>query len=204
MDKRLSRFSRRSLVGVAVGLAFAAAAGVGLAQIASQPSSTDAALSTTAQLSSPSHENDFADTSSKGNDELELEQTDSKSEIESGSASTSASGPQTSTPGSQNQGAGRQKVEVCHMTGNGNSHTINIAAPAVPAHVAHGDTEGACATTPTTTAAAQPAGLVPTTHGSSTHVTHHSFHGNSGHASHGNSAHSHHGNSGSHGNGHGK
>jgi hypothetical protein len=184
---------------------FAAAAGVGLAQITSQPSSTDAALSTTAQSASTSHENDFAATSSKENDDLELEQTDSTSEIMSGFASTSAAGPQMSTTGGENQGAGQQKVEVCHMTGNGNSHTINIAAPAVPAHVAHGDTQGACATTPTTTAAAQtPAVVVPTSHGSSTHVTHHSFHGNSGHASHGNSAHSHHGNSGNHGNGHGK
>ncbi|MDX6369384.1 MAG: hypothetical protein QOG93_886, partial [Gaiellaceae bacterium] len=33
MRKRLTRLTRRSLVGLLVGLAFAAAAGVGLAQI---------------------------------------------------------------------------------------------------------------------------------------------------------------------------
>ena len=36
-------------------------------------------------------------------------------------------------------------MDVCHKTGNGGEHTINIAAPAVPAHMAHGDSMGACA-----------------------------------------------------------
>ncbi len=36
------------------------------------------------------------------------------------------------------------KVLVCHLTGNGKSHTISIAEPAWPAHEAHGDTLGAC------------------------------------------------------------
>ena len=44
-------------------------------------------------------------------------------------------------------------MDVCHKTGNGGEHTINIAAPAVPAHMAHGDSMGACATTTTTAAA---------------------------------------------------
>jgi hypothetical protein len=45
-------------------------------------------------------------------------------------------------------GQGRQKVTICHVPpGNpGNAHTITIGAPAVPAHLAHGDATGACAT----------------------------------------------------------
>ena len=37
-----------------------------------------------------------------------------------------------------------QKVEICHVTGNGSSHTICINADAVPAHLAHGCALGAC------------------------------------------------------------
>ena len=37
-----------------------------------------------------------------------------------------------------------QKVEICHVTGNGSSHTICINANAVPAHLAHGCALGAC------------------------------------------------------------
>src|SRR3954452_14478680 len=48
VQKRLSRLSRRSLVGVIAGLAFAAAAGVGLAQItSSEPAITASVVSTT-------------------------------------------------------------------------------------------------------------------------------------------------------------
>jgi hypothetical protein len=36
------------------------------------------------------------------------------------------------------------KVTVCHKTGNGSSHTIRVSANAVPAHLRHGDTVGAC------------------------------------------------------------
>ena len=41
---------------------------------------------------------------------------------------------------------------MCHKTGSLKhaSHTIVIAAPAMPAHLAHGDTMGACAPTPAT------------------------------------------------------
>jgi hypothetical protein len=40
------------------------------------------------------------------------------------------------------------KVTVCHVPpGNpGNAHTITISRSALPAHLAHGDTEGACPT----------------------------------------------------------
>jgi hypothetical protein len=48
------------------------------------------------------------------------------------------------------QGAGRTKVVVCHIPpGNpANAHTITIGAPAVPAHLAHGDVLGLCPTPP--------------------------------------------------------
>ncbi len=36
------------------------------------------------------------------------------------------------------QGGGQEKTSVCHQTGNG-MHQIEIAAPAVDAHIAHGD-----------------------------------------------------------------
>lgn len=38
------------------------------------------------------------------------------------------------------------KVTICHVPpGNpANAHTITVAAPAVAAHLAHGDTLGAC------------------------------------------------------------
>jgi hypothetical protein len=33
----------------------------------------------------------------------------------------------------------REKVKVCHVTGNGRAHVIEISENAVPAHLAHGD-----------------------------------------------------------------
>jgi len=49
-------------------------------------------------------------------------------------------------------GAGETKVTICHIPpGNpANEHTITVGAPAVPAHLAHGDYVGACtnSTTP--------------------------------------------------------
>ena len=44
-------------------------------------------------------------------------------------------------------------VVVCHRPpGNsGNAHTITVGAPAVHAHLAHGDTIGACGTSTATT-----------------------------------------------------
>lgn len=44
------------------------------------------------------------------------------------------------------EGAGRDKVTVCHIPpGNpANAHTITVGAPAVKAHLKHGDTLGAC------------------------------------------------------------
>jgi len=43
-------------------------------------------------------------------------------------------------------GGGTTKVTICHIPpGNpSNAHTITVGAPAVPAHLAHGDTLGPC------------------------------------------------------------
>jgi hypothetical protein len=42
--------------------------------------------------------------------------------------------------------SGVLKVTICHVPpGNpGNAHTITVGAPAVPAHLAHGDSLGEC------------------------------------------------------------
>ena len=39
----------------------------------------------------------------------------------------------------QEQEAGGQKVDLCHRTGNGSFHLINVSIDAEPAHLAHGD-----------------------------------------------------------------
>ena len=39
---------------------------------------------------------------------------------------------------------GSHKVLLCHRTGNSGYHTIQVSADAVPTHLAHGDTRGAC------------------------------------------------------------
>jgi hypothetical protein len=36
-------------------------------------------------------------------------------------------------------GSPQGKVDVCHRTGNGSFHEINISANALPAHMRHGD-----------------------------------------------------------------
>ena len=32
-----------------------------------------------------------------------------------------------------------KKVDICHITGNGSGHVINVSGNAIPAHLAHGD-----------------------------------------------------------------
>ncbi len=44
-------------------------------------------------------------------------------------------------------GAGQEKVTICHKGKN----TITVGAPALDAHLRHGDKEGACSTAPETT-----------------------------------------------------
>jgi hypothetical protein len=46
----------------------------------------------------------------------------------------------------QGGGGGQTKVSICHIPpGNpGNAHSITVGEPAVPAHLAHGDSLGGC------------------------------------------------------------
>lgn len=64
-------------------------------------------------------------------------------------------------------GGGDHKVTICHVPpGNpGNAHTIEVDKHAVPAHLEHGDTLGACGddTTPTDTTPTTPTDTTPTT-----------------------------------------
>ena len=46
------------------------------------------------------------------------------------------------------KGRGQEKVEVCHKPGTPAEQTLVVAAPALKAHLAHGDTEGPCCTGP--------------------------------------------------------
>ncbi len=41
-------------------------------------------------------------------------------------------------------GGGQEKVIVCHKPGTADEKALEIAAPALDAHLAHGDTEGPC------------------------------------------------------------
>jgi hypothetical protein len=48
-------------------------------------------------------------------------------------------------PQNESGGGPVEKVSLCHKPEHKhNGHTITVGAPAVPAHIAHGDTEGAC------------------------------------------------------------
>ncbi len=148
MRKRLSSITRRSLVGALVGLAFAAAAGVGLAQITTGSTVSTAATSTTeSQTTSTQTTGDFE---GKSADDQESEQSDFNSESDengnqtSTNLNTTSTTPLLVTTTTGDNGTGQVKIDVCHKTGNGGQHTINIATPAWPAHQAHGDTQGAC------------------------------------------------------------
>jgi hypothetical protein len=41
-------------------------------------------------------------------------------------------------------GGGEEKVLICHKPDKKGGHTLSVAAPAVPAHLGHGDKLGAC------------------------------------------------------------
>jgi hypothetical protein len=47
--------------------------------------------------------------------------------------------------GVEKEGGGQEKVTICHKPGTPAEKTLRVAAPAVDAHLAHGDTVGACA-----------------------------------------------------------
>lgn len=184
----MSNLTRRSLVGALVGLAFAAAAGVGLAQITagSTPSvattSTTASQTTSTQTTTGDLEGQSADEQESADNDFESKPGDQTTSTALSTTSTAAA---LTTTGDTNAGTGQQKMDVCHKTGNGGQHTINIAAPAVPAHVAHGDSVGACLTTTATTAPTTTAAGTSTS--TTTSTTSHGHkpnkqHGKSGHA----------------------
>ena len=82
MRRRFSRLTRRSVIGAIVGLAFAAAAGVGLAQITTSSGPTLAATTTTQSQTTGTQTN--GDQGESGDDQGENEQGDSESESEHG------------------------------------------------------------------------------------------------------------------------
>ncbi|WP_247234865.1 hypothetical protein [Telluribacter sp. SYSU D00476] len=55
-------------------------------------------------------------------------------------------GPQKTLANAKN---GSDKVTICHVTGNGSSHTLTISINAWAAHEAHGDKMGGCDMTAT-------------------------------------------------------
>ena len=60
-------------------------------------------------------------------------------------ATPTATGTLVTPTGTPTQLApGEQKVTICHNASKKNPHTITIARPALPAHLAHGDTLGPC------------------------------------------------------------
>jgi hypothetical protein len=179
--------TRRSVIGALVGLAFAAAAGVGLAQVTTGSTPSLAVTSTTeSQTTSTQTTGDFEGKSAV-DQESEVSDFESDGNNHKHQSSTTLSTTSTTTPlttsttgdgAGDAAGNGQEKMDVCHKTGSGKEHTINIAAPAVPAHVAHGDTLGACAlvaatTSLSTTTTATTTTATPTTATTTTSATSH-------------------------------
>src|SRR5436309_6607064 len=207
MRRRFSRLTRRTVIGAFAGLGFAPPAAVGLAQITTSSGPTLAATTTTESQTTGTQATTSGDESESGDDQGENEQGDGDFQSEHGnrttttgsSTSTSTTLSSTTTTGGEAgaQGNGQEKMDVCHQTGNGGEHTINIAAPAIPAHVAHGDTVGACSGTSTRggTTTTTPTTSTSTTTGKKPHKPkkenlHASSHSaTTGSTSHGNSGH---------------
>src|SRR2546421_3428708 len=163
MKKRFNaRFGRRAaLLSLAGGLMAAAGAGVGLAEITTASSPGEASSQATTQTATTGTQTATTGDQGDENDQGEADERDSQGSSTPGQTSTTAPGatttaPVTPTSGTtttgEGEGNGQAKVTLCHKTGNPDHWvTISIAAPALPAHTAHGDTMGACAQSQTTT-----------------------------------------------------
>ena len=84
MRRRFSRLTRRSLIGAIVGLVFAAAAGVGLAQITTSSGPTLAATTTTESQTTGTQTTTNGDQGESGDDQGENEQGNSDFQSEHG------------------------------------------------------------------------------------------------------------------------
>jgi hypothetical protein len=170
MPSRFPRVSRRSRVVVvsAVGLAFAAVAGVGLAQVTAGSSNeaasghkvkptTTVTITTTTPIGTISTITVTTTipvtTTISTSTSLPTPPTTSLPTLP-----TTAPIPGTTSTASNKEG--QAKVTICHHTHSKKHpfHTITVAAPAVQSHITnHGDTPGSCPVTTTTTPATQAA-----------------------------------------------
>jgi hypothetical protein len=91
-----------------------------------------------------------------------------------GKPSASLATDTTTTEATTTVSQGTEKVLVCHHTHSKKKpfHTIRVSASSVPAHVAHGDSVGACETQPPESPTAAPT-TAPTVHGSSANAKGH-------------------------------
>jgi hypothetical protein len=200
--QRPNRLTRRTLVAAFVGLVFAAAAGIGLADITTDSVSQAVSTTSTGTQTANGRETESADDQEGDAAEQETEAAETENESSTSQQTTSLLQTTTAEGTTTATGSGQEKVVVCHHTGSVKHpfHTITVAAPAVPAHEAHGDEVGAACPTTTTTTAVTPS---QTTTTSAHHTPKTKPHHISGHAkSHGHA--SGHGNSGQHGKGKGK
>jgi hypothetical protein len=177
------RLPRRTIALALAGFAFAAVAGVGLAQITSGT------------------ESEVRDTSSTIGSSATFPSTLPPPSTRPATATLPSAGSTTNMEtetGETETGNAQPKVVICHHTGSTSNpeHTITVAEPAVQAHLAnHKDTLGPCPPVTSTTAPTATTIAVTKPHHPKKpkHVTKHASNGHaSTHTSSGHGHHSHH------------